>query len=727
MIVFKKFKNPAHNKPLNVPHAFLQALRKALSEPPSMASWPSFLPGVESMHERVPVFFPHNTSDLVTLRQATPIVGQHDFRGLVHFGSDDRFIAQWALTHLLQSQRNAGARNLLTFDCETTGVNTGNSRDSRGEPSYPYQIGFHDPSGSGLKTTSYTLKLPEDITASVDALLATNRSKKGYLFWKTPLIDIQGSPSLAGLAQMLSALNDGDTYGPYRREDVGDTVRITHTDYDHAKTFEEAYGDLSDLSKTHAFMAFNCPFDSKMLHRLASHLGKRGAFKNVTFIDLLRPYSRIVGLPSMFARDGDTYNWAALPRASATDSHEAGADSELLWDLFHHLATVPPNIWSQDPSNPGASQDRSEQLRRLWGVVRFAAMQNEKGMVDRTTMKQLEPERLTGEQRESVLSEFARGSDASNHYKNILSSYYDGLDHYFDGFWDFVRSTKLRDPQHALKHPFHRTADQDGSGPITVLEEMLGNDYDELHDHTRWRKGSGDLRQQDVAQGHQIVRMPALLGETNSLAPTRTVQQTFTAPNARTGFISTMSVGPLGHRPVRNLATIAHLFMQTRPMIVKDNRISLVPVHEITSDHQVLSLPRPEAGPTQWVVTANYSKELHAHLLDAISKAVPLTEKKSAVAKDLWKITDNHAADTLSGTPPSTYLPPQPQPHHTAELILGATLIPAMHQLAVTHGLDPAAVVKVVHGMIGAAGTPPHQLCMHPLDRPRSPTAPSPI
>lgn len=728
MIVFKKADYPTQITTLRSSRLFLQTLRKSVTEPVQMASWPSFLSGVSSMHERVPVFYPHSEAALTEVRPARPLIGGHQVRGLVHYGSDDRFIAQWALTHLLQSQRISGNKNILALDCETTGINTGNSTDANSRPpSYPYEIGLHD--ASGAKTSSYMLKLPDTAPVAAAAAFATNRSQKGYLFWKTPLLDIRSVPGLADLYSTLSVLAPGETSGFYRREDVGSKACITHTDYDKpsAKSYEDAHDELAKLADTHAFMAFNCPFDSKMLHRIASHVGKNGAFKSAKFIDLLRPYSRIVGMPTLFASTNkDAYQWAALPRVDEQASHEAAGDAKLVMDLFHHLATVPPNIWSQDSSlihmSTGLTFARSEQLRALWGVLRFGSMQNERGMVDTRSGAQLQPERVTGEEKDRVQNDFAKDSPAAQHYKDILSSYYDGTEHYFDGFWDAIRGMKLRDVQGSLLHPFHKD--------IPAFPEMLGQDaegnatYDVAHDHTRWPVGS-ELDAPEVAQKHLIVRTPALHGQVLSIAPTR-VRTGQRESDGTTTSISSMTTGALQHRPVRNLATIAHLFMQTRPMVLKDGKISLVPVHEITPDHIFLALPRPEKGPQQWTVTADYSKALHKHLLAAIDPHIP-PDKKSDVAKDLWKITNNHAADTLSGTPPERYLPRGGGPHWKAELVLGATLLPAMHQLAVTHGVDSAALRAPVHDMIGTATQAPHALAFHPYDRPSSPTAPSPI
>jgi len=722
MIVFKKADYPAQTTTLRSSRLFLQTLRKSVTGSVHMASWPSFLAGVPSMHERVPVFYPHGQTERTEVRPVRGTTGAHHIQGLVHYGSDDRFIAQWVLTHLLQSQRTSGAKNILAFDCETTGLNTGNATMEGRPPSYPYEIGLHDSSGG----RAYMLKLPDSAPVSAKAAAATNRKQKGYLFWKTPLMEILNTPELAHLRQELSALGPGQTSRFYRREDVGTNVLITHTDYDKptARSFSDAYDDLIKLGDTHTFMAFNCPFDSKMLHRIASHVERNGAFKNTQFIDLLRPYSRIVGLPTTYRdTDQDAYQWAALPRVDPLASHEAAGDAKLLWDLFHHLATVPPNIWSQDGLRIGDSHARSEQLRSLWGVIRFGAMQNERGMVDPHTGAQLQPERVTGDAKSLLEQDFAKDSAAARHYKDILSSYYDGTDHYFDGLWDAIRAMKMRDPNAALKHPFDQGTGGQQGFPVQVLQEMFGQEYDHDNDHTRWPVGS-ELDHPSVAQKHLIVRTSKALGGETSIAPTRTASFELALDGTRT-WITTMKTGMLGHRPVRNLATIAHFFMQTRPMVLKDGKISLVPVHEITSDHTFLALPRPEIGPEQWLVTRHYSKELHKHLLDAIDAHIP-AEKKSDVAKDLWKVTNNHAADTLAGTPPPRYLPAGA--HRKAELILGATLIPGMHQLALSHGLDSAALREPVHAMIGTATEPPHPLAFHPYDRPPlSPTAPSPI
>lgn len=717
---------------------FLRTLQKATNIPFPREAWPRLYQSALAVHEQNPVFFPDdvgapplqfkvNTGRIYTGQSASTTGEQSG--GSYHIHSPDRFDAQALIAYYVKFAASYGhIKPLLSYDSETSGLRT---KKSDPEPSVPWEVGWH--AGGIQSPESRMLQLPDAVQISAATAKAIGqRVNGGYFFHNTPLQQIEQIDLALG-----RSLKSGTVSPLYHVHTLpsGDTF-VTH------KRFKApgltSYGDIHtimrDLMSKHYLIAYNAAFDARMLHSLAETLARvdstkqPDAFKDLHIIDAMRPYARIAGILAPFRANtssGNAYYSPALPRENPMNSHDAGGDAQILSGLLEHLATVPPDIWRQNGQVAGPD-GRASRIRALWGAVRF---RSHFAQEDYPRPAPATP--LDSQQRSRVDDIDLGTNEIANHkiFSDTMDSFYGGADHYRDGMWQFIEHQLRRD---SAMHFFDESiAHSSGNGEhrhFSLQNEAESFDnFDGEHGHSRFSIETSE-RSDPGSPDRPILALPSRTTDLPTGAlPHLTIVHSWVPSNSAGPLSSRQMLPPppeatidaMGYRPIRSLATIAHLFMQTRPMILKNGKVTLIPVHEATADHRFLAYPRPNGVSTQWVDAARHSKEIHAALTSYIGTNYPEL-KTSDVDKDLWKVSDNHSADALTITP--DLIPQQAADGapltHPAETFLAPHILQGLHALGVKHNADASFALGATKHLVERGYIP------HPTDR--SPTAPTP-
>lgn len=717
---------------------FLRTLQKAANIPFPREAWPRLYQSALAVHEQNPVFFPDdvgasplqfkvNTGRIYTGQSASTTGTQNG--GSYHIHSPDRFDAQALIAYYVKLAASYGHIDpLLSYDSETSGLRT---KKSDPEPSVPWEVGWH--AGGIQNPESRMLQLPDTVQISAATARAIGqRANGGYPFHNTPMHEIENIDGL-----LASSIKSGTLSALYHVDTLpsGDQF-VTHKRFKAPglTSYGEIHTIMRDLINKHYFIAYNASFDARMLHSLAETLARvdptkqSDAFKNLHIIDAMRPYARVAGIlaPSRSSASFlNAYYSPALPREDPMKSHDAGGDAQILSGLLEHLATVPPDIWRQTGQVAGPD-GRASRIRALWGAVRFRSHFAQENYPLPAPVIPLDP------QQRVRVDDIDLGSDEiSNHkiFSGIMDSFYGGADHYRDGMWQFIEHQLRRDSSlhffndsipHSLGNGDHRVFS------LSKEAESFDN-FDREHGHSRFSVDTSE-RSDPGSPDRPILALPSRTTDLpTGVLPHLTIVHRWIADNNAAQLSSNQLLPPppeatidaMGYRPIRSLATIAHLFMQTRPMILKNGKVTLIPVHEVTRDHRFLAYPRPNGVSTQWVDAANHSKEIHAALTSYIATHHPEI-KTSDVDKDLWKISDNHAADALTITP--DLIPQQTADgaplSHPAEMFLAPHILQGLHALGVKHAAAAGFALGATTHLIEGGHIP------HPSDR--SPTTPSP-
>ena len=717
MIVFKKAAEQQLQASIDILQSklVLRTLKKsAAGQNFRRAAWPRLFTSAEAVHEQIPVFFPDDTPTPFTYtakngrrREVSSVGG-----GVYHIFSPDRFDAQSFMSYLMHiAASNNELKPLLAYDTETSGLNTTRTTIDGQPPSVPWEVGWH----AGAGVTSHLLRLPADAVVPADAAFGVGqRNGGGYYFHNTPVDHLTGKDD-----ELKNQLETGThDKAKYEVSDTPSGKVVTHKKFlqSGVKTYSEIFPTLLDLTRNHTIASYNAPFDARMLHSLAETLADNGSteaspesFKEVKMVDIMRPYARIAGMlsamtPSSATNINRAYFNVALPRENPTISHDAGGDAEILWGLMNHLASVPPDIWRQRDAS--LSDGRAAKVRALWGAVRFGSHFAE---TNYPIASQATP----------IEGEFRKRVDLEHPYlEKMIDGFYGDADHYHDGLRQFIEHQLRRDP--SMHYPLEQVQHSNGSHTaiFSLDNEAISSDFDPANGQTRWPIGTSrnigqiypdaahySLPSKTTAQIYGII--PSL-DNTHRWGQNNGVFSLVIPPAPEA------SIDSMGYRPIRSLATLAHLFMQTRPMVLKNGKVTLIPVHEVTRDHHFLAYPRPNGLSDQWIHAANHSKEIHAALTSYIAAHHPELQT-SDVDKDLWKVSDNHAADALTITP--DLIPTTTKAGgvltHPADTFFAPHLLGSLHAIG---GTD-FAVGATNHLM--SVG-----LITHPSDR--SPTTPSP-
>jgi len=717
---------------------FLRTLQKAVNIPFPREAWPRLYQSALAVHEQNPVFFPDdvgasplqfrvNNGRIYTGQSASTTGTQNG--GSYHIHSPDRFDAQALIAYYVKLAASYDRMDpLLSYDSETSGIRT---KKSDPEPSVPWEVGWH--AGGIQDPESRMLQLPAAVQISATTARAIGqRANGGYPFHNTPMHEIENIDSF--LASSIKGGTQSDFYH-VDNSPSGDQF-VTHKRFKAPEL--TSYGDIhtimQELINKHCLIAYNAAFDARMLHSLAETLARvdstkqPDAFKNLFIIDAMRPYARIAGILTPYQPRSSTsfrnaYYSPALPREDPMQSHDAGGDAQILSGLLEHLATVPPDIWRQTGQFAGPD-GRASRIRALWGAVRF------RSHFAQENYPRSAPAIPLDSQQRGRIDDIDLGSDEiSNHkiFDGIMDSFYGGADHYRDGMWQFIEHQLRRDSSlHFFNDPIPHSL---GNGDHRFFSlpdeaESFGN-FDREHGHSRFSVDTSE-RSDPGSPDSPILALPSHTTDLpTGVLPRLTLLHRWVADSNSSNQLlpppPEATIDAMGYRPIRSLATIAHLFMQTRPMILKNGKVTLIPVHEVTRDHRFLAYPRPNGVSTQWVDAANHSKQIHAALTLYIATKHPEL-KTSDVDKDLWKISDNHAADALTITPdliPQTGTDGTAITHPT-ETFLTPHILLGLHALGIKHGAPVG--FGFAHGAIKHLIEGGH--IPHPSDR--SPTTPSP-
>ena len=726
---------------------FLRTLQKAANIPFPREPWPRLYQRALAVHEQNPVFFPDdvgasplkfitNTGRSYTGESASTTGTQNG--GSYHIHSPDRFDAQTLMAYYVKFAASYGhIAPLLSYDSETSGVRT---KKSDPEPSVPWEVGWH--AGGIQSPESRMLQMPDTVQISAATAKAIGqRANGGYPFHNTPMHEIEQIDSL-----LASSLKSGAESRHYHVDTLpsGDTF-VTHKRFKAAglTTYDQIHTIMQGLMQKHFLIAYNAAFDARMLHSLAETLARADptkqpdAFSGLHIIDAMRPYARIAGIlaPSWRQSFRSAYHWPALPRENPMMSHDAGGDAEILSGLLEHLATVPPDIWRQSGQTAGPDE-RASRIRALWGAVRF---RSHFAQEDYPRPAPATP--LDSQQRSRIDDNDLGADEIANHkmFSDTMDSFYGGADHYRDGMWQFIEHQLRRDSAmhffndsiaHSLGNGQHSNFSLQDEAESFGRDPETGSDggFDHQHGQHRFSIQTSE-RSDPESPDRPILALPSRTTDLpTGVLPHLTVVHSWVPNNSSTGQLSSSQVLPpppeatidaMGYRPIRSIATIAHLFMQTRPMILKNGKVTLIPVHEATRDHRFLAYPRPNGVSTQWVDAARHSKSIHAALTSYIATNHPEI-KISDVDKDLWKVSDNHAADALTITP--DLIPQQATDgaplSHPAEMFLAPHILQGLHALGVKHAANAGFALGATKHLIEGGHIP------HPSDR--SPTAPTP-